>query len=326
MILQGQRLLMLLEGYERLQSGERLFLARGDMPGTAVRFQGAIRYLRHTIEPIATRCILLGIFILGLVAQIFKPVGDALQGRAFTAGALLSLVAYVLYDAIKDLADGSRSEHTTSRFANPTSRGDLIKEAETGRAIDVRFIGYTGESIFDHMRGTLMRLHDSPARIQSVTFRVLTPNLSEPMQIPCRVNGDGTMSDDPEFRRYVEGRTRDYASHLLFFARRLRERTNIEVSIQFRTYPGLPTFQACLVGDNVAFFAFYDVARETEFPYGQPDRVLLDPVISRSGRVGWDVRDGMRRSEHMVKECSDLFESMWKISSEAPWGGNNHAD
>lgn len=296
------------------------------MAGTAVRFQGIIRYLRHTVEPIATRCVLLGIFLLGLVAQIVKPVGDALQGSAFAAGALLSLVAYVLYDAIKDLTDGPRDGHPASRFSNPTSRGDLIKEAEAGRAVDVRFMGYTGESIFDHMRGTLMRLHDSPRRVQSVTFRVLTPDLSEPMRIPCRLNGDGTVSDDPEFRRYVEGRTEDYASHLLFFARRLRERTRIQVSLQFRTYPGVPTFQVCLVGDNVAFFAFYDVARETEFPYGQPDRILLDPVISQSGRAGWDVRDGTPQSENMVKECSDLFESMWKISNDAPWGGTARAD
>ncbi|GGY29930.1 hypothetical protein [Streptomyces djakartensis] len=274
------------------------------------------------MEPIVTRCVLLGIFLLGLVAQIFKPVGDALQGSTFAAGALLSLVAYVLYDAIKDLADGPRGGQSPSRFANPTSRAVLIKEAEAGRIVDVRFIGYTGESMFDHLRGTLMRLHESPGRVHSVTFRVLTPDMSGPMHIPSKLNSDGTCSDDPEFRRYAAGRTEDYANHLLFFARRLRDHTQIQVSIKFRTYPGIPAFQACLIGDNTAFLAFYDIAREAEFPYGQPDRILLDPVISQAGRTGWDARDGTPQSEHMVRACSDFFESMWKISTDAPWGEN----
>ncbi|KAA0929756.1 hypothetical protein [Streptomyces apricus] len=295
------------------------------MADSPVRVSGIIRYIRNTVEPVVTRCILLGIFLLGLAAQIFNPIGDALQGSAFTAGALLSLVAYVLYDAIKDLADDPRGGQASTRFANPTSRADLIKESETGRAVDVRFLGYTGESIFDLMRGTLMRLYDSPGRVQSVTFRMLTPDLSNPMKIPSKLNSGETLSDDPEFRRYAEAKTEDYASHLLLFARRLRDRTQVQVSLQFRIYPGIPAFQVCLIGDNAAFFAFYDIARKTEFPYGRPDRILLDPLLSRGGRAGWDIRDGTQKSEHMVKECSDFFESLWKISDDAPWGEASNA-
>lgn len=310
---------MLLAGYEGFQSG-KAWLLGGNMADSSTRISGIVRYIRNTIEPIAMRCVLLGIFLLGLAAQLFKPVGDALQGSVFVAGGLLSLVAYVLYDAIKDLTDGPRDGQGSSRFESPISRGELIKEAETGRAVDVRFIGYTGESIFEHMRGTLMRLSDSPGRVQSVTFRMLTPDLSVPMRIPSKLNSDGTLSDDPEFRRYAERKTEDYASYLIFFARRLRESTRIRVSLEFRTYPSMPNFQISLIGENAAFFAFYDIARETEFPYGHPDRILLDPLLSRAGRIGWDIRDGTKRSGYMVKECSDFFENVWKISDDAPWG------
>lgn len=49
-------------------------------------------------EPMVTRLVLLGIFASGLLGQFVKPVGDALEGKVFVGGALLSLVAYVLYD------------------------------------------------------------------------------------------------------------------------------------------------------------------------------------------------------------------------------------
>ncbi|WP_371642747.1 hypothetical protein [Streptomyces mirabilis] len=56
------------------------------------------RYLTR-FESAVTRFFLLGIFVVGLTAQFVTPLGDALQGKAFLGGALLSLVAYVLYDA-----------------------------------------------------------------------------------------------------------------------------------------------------------------------------------------------------------------------------------
>ncbi len=209
------------------------------------------------------------------------------------------------------------SASSPSRSANPASREEAIQEAKTGRIVDVRFIGYTGESLFNQMRDTLMQLSNSRGRVESVTLRMLTPDLSSPTQIPAKRNSDGTVSDDPDFRRYTAGRTGDYASHLLSFERRLREQTGMPGSLQFRTYPGIPVVQICLIGENVAFFAFYDISRETEFPYGQPDRILLDPGVSRAGSMGWDIRDGGRQSEYMVKECSNFFESMWRISNDA---------
>jgi hypothetical protein len=312
---------MLLAGYKEFHAGKCLAFG-GNMADSSTRISEIIRYIRNTVEPIAMRCVLLGIFLLGLTAQIFKPVGDALQGSMFVAGGLLSLVAYVLYDAIRDMVDRPQGGQS---LADPTSPGELIKEAEASRAVDVRFIGYIGESIFEHMRETLLRLYESPGRVQSVTFRVLTSDVSAPMRIPSKLNSDGTLSDDPEFRRYVEGRTEDYANHLIFFARRLRESTRVRVSLDFRTYPSMPSFQMTLIGENATFFAFYDIARETEFPYGHPDRVLLDPVLSRTGRIGWDIRDGTKKSEYMVKESSDFFENIWKISDDAPWGEAGHA-
>ncbi|MFE2971926.1 hypothetical protein ACFXKC_51905 [Streptomyces sp. NPDC059340] len=65
------------------------------------------RYLTR-FESAVTRFFLLGIFVVGLTAQFVTPLGEALQGKAFLGGALLSLVAYVLYDAVKDLAASLR--------------------------------------------------------------------------------------------------------------------------------------------------------------------------------------------------------------------------
>src|ERR1043166_6414774 len=63
-----------------------------------------LRRFQARYEPVATKLLLLGIFVTGLTAQFVKPVGEALEGKAFLGGSLLSLIAYVLYDTVKDLA------------------------------------------------------------------------------------------------------------------------------------------------------------------------------------------------------------------------------
>ncbi|MFF3909516.1 ATP/GTP-binding protein [Streptomyces sp. NPDC001848] len=54
-------------------------------------------------ESASTRLLLLAIFVIGLLAQFVKPVGDALEGKAYLGGSLLSLVGYVLYAEVQRL-------------------------------------------------------------------------------------------------------------------------------------------------------------------------------------------------------------------------------
>ncbi|MFF0760855.1 ATP/GTP-binding protein [Streptomyces sp. NPDC003737] len=61
-----------------------------------------------------TRLLLLGIFLIGLLAQFVQPVGDALEGKAYLGGALLSLVGYVLYAEVQRL-NTSHGEERTDR-------------------------------------------------------------------------------------------------------------------------------------------------------------------------------------------------------------------
>ncbi|WP_237519804.1 hypothetical protein [Streptomyces sp. HUCO-GS316] len=49
-----------------------------------------LRRFQERFEPLVTRVLLLGIFATGLTAQFIKPVGDALEGKAYLGGALLA--------------------------------------------------------------------------------------------------------------------------------------------------------------------------------------------------------------------------------------------
>lgn len=70
--------------------------------------------LRGRAETTLTKGLLLAVFFVGLVAQFVKPVGDALEGKTYIGGALLSIVGYVLYAEVLRLnaardADGEQT-------------------------------------------------------------------------------------------------------------------------------------------------------------------------------------------------------------------------
>ncbi|MCX5287198.1 hypothetical protein [Streptomyces sp. NBC_00183] len=88
-----------------------------------------LRRFQERLDPIVTRVLLAGIFITGLAAQFIKPVGDALEGKAFLGGALLSLVGYVLYDTVREL---SSSVRVPSRaLVNSSQLGSFVSGSST---------------------------------------------------------------------------------------------------------------------------------------------------------------------------------------------------
>lgn len=74
-------------------------------------------------ESAVTRLLLLGIFVIGLLAQFVKPVGDALEGKAYLGGALLSLVGYVLYAEVQRLNAAHEEERAGTARLEAEVRG-----------------------------------------------------------------------------------------------------------------------------------------------------------------------------------------------------------
>jgi hypothetical protein len=279
------------------------------------RFRARVRAFRSRVEPVVTRCVLLGIMVLGILAQFVKPVGDLLEGKTFIGGTLLSGVAYVLYDALKDLADAPPNGRGTLPVTDPHSLGPYIDEAFTARTVHVRFIGYTGETLFLHLQRLLLDVLNTPRRTRSVTVRILVPDLSVPVGLPCALHQDGSTSDDPEFRAYQTRRTRDYSHHLSGLALLLRD-AGIDVAVEFRTYPGIPVFKLYILNEDMAFAGFYDVAWTSGFPIHAPTRTLLNPKGPLTSIHGWDSRNGNDESKRFVRDSAEFFEGLWKISAE----------
>ncbi|MER5907851.1 hypothetical protein ABT150_48920 [Streptomyces mirabilis] len=231
-------------------------------PGVAHRLR---RYLTR-FESAATRFLLLGIFVVGLTAQFVTPLGDALQGKAFLGGALLSLVAYVLYDAVKDLAASLRLPARSQVASGELNR--FVNEAFRARTVEITFLGYTGETIVGALRHHLGELLDDPGPTRRVCIRMLVPDFGQPMIVPSRVGPNGEPLDDPALRRRHELMCQGHDHSLSAFAERLNGLGRVTVESEYRLYPGIPRDKVCIINRELVLHGLYDVIARVPEPCG----------------------------------------------------------
>lgn len=267
-------------------------------------------------ESTITRLLLLVVFGTGLIAQFVKPVGDALEGKVFLGGALLSVVAYVLYDKVNDL---DASLRLPSR-AQVTSRelGGFVTEAFRAQTVEISFLGYTGETLYHELHHRLEALRDAPGPTREVLVRFLIPDFRQPMTVPSRVGVDGAPVDDEEFRERLELKCQDYDRRLSAIAQRLTVVGRVTAQCEYRFYPGIPRDKICIFNRELVLHGLYDVSARTiglstEPEYYDPKGYLTDLNV-------WS-REDTDDAKTAVATWNKHFDDLWELAAKPPWRG-----
>lgn len=215
-----------------------------------------LRRFQERVEPVVTRILLLGIFATGLTAQFVKPVGDALEGKAYLGGALLSLVGYILYDQVKELTLSVRAPGRAQ--VNSSQLGNFVSEAFHGRRVEISFLGYTSETLYHSLYDRLNDLLDSPGTTRRVVIRILVPDFGQPMTVPSRVGELDVPVDDPEFRKRMERQCSGYDGILSQLAEQLTRVGRVRVDCEYRLYSGIPRDKICIFNRQQVLHGLYD--------------------------------------------------------------------
>ncbi|MGI5376420.1 hypothetical protein ACQEV2_19600 [Streptomyces sp. CA-251387] len=237
-----------------------------------------LRRYQGRFGPVVTRVLLIGIFGTGLTAQFVKPVGDALEGKAYLGGALLSLVGYVLYDAVREL---SSSVRVPSRaLVNSSQLGGFVSEAFQARRVEISFLGYTGETLYNELYHRLEGLFDNPGPTRKVSVRMLVPDFGQPMTVPSKVGEDARPVDDPAFR--------------LRMIRRCH----------------------CIFNRAQVLHGLYDVSARMRLHERGPE--FYDPKGYRTDLNVWS-REGTAAAEAAVSTWIKHFDDLWSLAKRPDW-------
>ncbi|AKJ12326.1 hypothetical protein ABB07_20520 [Streptomyces incarnatus] len=273
-----------------------------------------LRRFQERFESLITRVLLLGIFATGLTAQFVKPVGDALEGKAFLGGALLSLVGYVLYDQVKELSAAVRVP--SRALVNSSQLGSFVSEAFEARKVEISFLGYTGETLFNELYHRLEGLLYNPGPIRRVSIRMLVPDFGRQMTVPSKVGDDDAPVDDPDFRKRMEERCREYDGILSELAERVTAEGRVVVECEYRFYPGIPRDKICIFNRQQVLHGLYDLSARMRLH--QMGDEYYDPKGYRTDLNVWS-RKGSAAAEAAVSTWIKHFDCLWALAGRPSW-------
>ncbi|MGW4874548.1 ATP/GTP-binding protein [Streptomyces chartreusis] len=286
---------------------------------------------------------LVAVFVVGLVAQFVKPVGDALADKVYLGGALLTVVGYVLYAEVQRLNAGHSEQRRTEaelqsvarrlegevrrlnqalrpRGVPPTELEAQFKDVlERGGNVRLSVLGFTGETFADPLVTRILpRLTQGVSR--TIELRVLIPDFTKEIEFPGRVGADGKAGDAPGFRASLVSRIATHEGRLKGQIERMDRKDRGTLYVEFRVLHMSPWLKLYFINDDVVYEGIYDKVEPTSESggadiVGQPEpngsgSHLLDPQGYDSLLTRWAKSDGDEARE-IVNRRLELFDTLW---------------
>jgi hypothetical protein len=190
-----------------------------------------------------------------------------------------------------------------------------IERAFTREHVSVDFAGFSGETLHGVIQEPLDKIRVGHAKPKTLTIRLLLPDTTRPMTLPCRADD---LADDPSYRDRAHQITTRHARAILDTVHELTDLGLIEdASTQIRVHPCAPLFKLYILDGEEAFFGFYPIVRHTiPLPAGpQPmyDLMGKDALVFRHS-----TGSGQPADAAWIEQARNWFDTMWQTISYEP--------
>jgi DNA-binding transcriptional regulator YhcF (GntR family) len=192
-----------------------------------------------------------------------------------------------------------------------------VEQAFTRAHVTIDFAGFSGETLHGALTEPLDKIRAGRLAPETIAFRILLPDPTAPMALPCRAE---TQADDPAVRERAERITRRHTGAIVDAVRELADLGLVtNATAQARVHRGAPLFKLYLLNGEEAFFGFYPVMEHTVTIKDQPV-AIYDPMGKDTTLFHWAISDdeASDASAH-VEQARAWFDSMWNtIAREFP--------
>ncbi len=192
----------------------------------------------------------------------------------------------------------------------------FIEQAFTCEHIRIDFAGFSGETLHGAIQEPLDKIRIGRIKPESLTIRLLLPDTSRPMALPCRADD---LSDDAENRARA---TRLTARHAHAILDSVHELTGLgllqKATAEIRAHQCAPLFKLYILNREEAFFGFYPIVRQT-VPLASGPHDIYDLMGKDSVVFHHSARSGQPADAAYIEQAQTWFDSMWQtISYEYP--------
>jgi DNA-binding transcriptional regulator YhcF (GntR family) len=249
-----------------------------------------------------------------ILTRIFLP-GDKLPSRTELAKKY-AVAPMTVQNALRELRDeglivsrqGS-GVFVRERTERPVGLRPHVERAFAQDHVTIDFAGFSGETLHGVVQEPLDKIRIGRLTPESITIRMLLPDTSAPMAIPC--NADD-LTDSPAFRERTADIMRRHTHAIIDNITELGELGLVkEVSAEVRVHRAAPLFKLYVLNNQEAFFGFYPVREHTFTLNGQPhtiyDLMGKDAILFHHSTTDDDHSTGSQ----YVDQAQTWFNSMW---------------
>jgi hypothetical protein len=192
----------------------------------------------------------------------------------------------------------------------------FVEQAFTREHVTIDFAGFSGETLHGVVQEPLDSIRIGRIKPASVTIRMLLPDSTKPMALPCRADD---LADDPDYRDRVTRLTTRHAHAIVDTVQELTRLGLLESgSAVIRAHPCAPLFKVYILNAEEVFFGFYPIIKH-RIPLPGGDRDIYDLMGKDAVVFHHSAHSGQPTDVPYIEQTRTWFESMWDtISYEYP--------
>ena len=275
--------------------------------GQTIRKFRQIRASYDRLKVAILRLLLVTLLVLLISAQIFSPVAEFLIQRRFFTFAVVVGVVLTLLDVILSSGELTKSSGDPTVLNHFSDLREHLNTAFDSESIEISISAYSGETFYNLLSEFLQDVADGRRKPKRLYLRLLVPDCSAPMTIPCVTS---SLHEVPEYKVSLQARNNrfegEFRNHFSDIQRRARF---TDAQFEVRIHRIDPLFKVILINNASGFFSIYPIAETAVQIAGAPVQ-LWDYRGERAHFVGFASNGGPAERE-LFSTLTEWFRVMW---------------
>ncbi|MCO6005248.1 hypothetical protein NE236_09645 [Actinoallomurus purpureus] len=178
--------------------------------------------------------------------------------------------------------------------------------------VAIDFFGFSGETLHGVIQEPLDKIRAGQLKPRNLTLRILVPDVSKPMAVPCRSEDLG---DDPEFRQRASRIMLRHGQAILDAVEELADLGIVDsAKAEIRVHDCPPLFKLYVLNNEEVFFGFYPIRQHVVQIKGTP-HPMFDPMGKETSLFRHTVHDGSAIGPQYVAQARQWFDTVWETIS-----------
>jgi hypothetical protein len=200
----------------------------------------------------------------------------------------------------------------TVMATSPISIRPYVEAAFDRDHVSIDFFGFSGETLHGVIQEPLDKIRTGQLKPRSLTLRILVPDTSEPMAVPCRSDDLG---DDPDFRQRAAQIMLRHGQAILDSVNELTDLDLLDsAQAEIRIHGCPPLFKLYILNNEECFFGFYPI-RHHVVKINNAPHPMFDLMGKEASLFRHSARDGSPVGAQYVAQSREWFTTIWESIS-----------